>query len=105
MMEDQEKIIRNAGAAIASAGLSAKDLKTACEKAARQIAKTGMTIWALTAVERYKLHRRAKRFGCVVHPRLHTININHKTLDSLNSKQRAVLDRLDAIGYSIQIEI
>ena len=97
--------IKNAAAIIVSAGLSATELKKACEKAARQIAKTGMTIWALTAVERYKLHRRAKRFGCVVHPRLHTININHKTLDSLNSKQRAVLDRLDAIGYSIQIEI
>lgn len=50
MMEDKETKIRNAGADIASAGLSAKDLKTACEKAARQIAKTGMTIWALTAV-------------------------------------------------------
>ena len=50
MMEDQETKIRNAGAAISSVGLSAKDLKTACEKAARQIAKAGITIWALTAV-------------------------------------------------------
>jgi hypothetical protein len=103
MMEDQK--IKNAAAAIASAGLSATEFKKACEKAARGLQKTGMTIWRLTAKDRYKLHRKAKRFGCNVHPRLHIININHKTLDSLNSKQRAVLDRLDAIGYSIQTEI
>lgn len=97
--------IQAAAKSIAAAGFSATELKKACENAARELRKTGMTIWKLTSVERYRLHRRAKRFGCVVHPRLHIININHKTLDSLKPNQRAVVDRLESIGYSIQIEI
>lgn len=97
--------IQAAAKSIAAAGLSTEQLSKTVNGVSRELRKFGTTVWALTAVERYRLHRRAKRFGCVVHPRLHIININHKTLDSLKPNQRAVLDRLESIGYSIQIEI
>lgn len=97
--------IQAAAKSIADAGLSAEQLTKAVQSVSRELRKFGTTIWALTAVERYRLHRRAKRFGCVVHPRLHIININHQTFESLNDRQRSVLERLESIGYSIQIEI
>lgn len=97
--------IQIAAKLIQSFGSTANELTRALQKAARATRKLGMTIWKLTAGERYKLHRRAKRFGCVVHPRLHIININHQKFETLNARQRFVLDRLAEIGYSIQIEI
>lgn len=97
--------IQAAAKSIAAAGLSAQQLKTTVQNVSRELRKFGTTVWALTAVERYRLHRRAKRFGCVVHPRLHVININHQIFESLNDRQRSALDRLESIGYSIQIEI